>query len=722
MVERASDNDLREGRFPDGATGRSGKGKNAGAADNPDQSQRPGRSIGALLREHNEAVLTAVSFVLIAAGWWLQRVGLQALAVPFFVGGFIAGGYHSARAGLTTLIREKDLDVDLLMVVAAVGAASIGYWVDGAVLILIFAFSGTLEEYAMRRTGRDVAALMALSPQTATILRDGCEVEMRVDEIQPGDLVLVRAGERIPVDGAVVEGFSAVDEASITGESIPKEKVVGSAVFAGTINGQGTLKVRASTSAEATLLARLIKLVREAQEQKPRTQLLIERFERRYARAVVALSLLVGTLPPFVLGWSWSETIYRAMIFLVVASPCALVASMMPAILSGISNGARNGILFKGGSHLEMMGEIDVVAFDKTGTLTRGKPVVTDVLAVGTLGSASGTARSVSATTGSASDTTGCANDTAENAMDTAGSVSDTRPGGRESGSQRLLAIAGSLERWSEHPLAKAVVAAAVEAGVELKEPESLQEIPGFGLSGKVDGREYLVGSVDFATRAGVRLSPEITGHINRLEQEGKAIAIVADSTDVLGVLAFQDTLREQAPRVIRRLKQLGVAKVIMLTGDTQRSGEAMAAQAGCDAVYAALLPEDKVRIVNELTAAHKRVAMVGDGVNDAPALASASVGIAMGGAGSDVALETADVVLVSDDLEKLPYAVELGRRAKRIVQQNIAFSLCVIATLVVANFLEAITLPIGVIGHEGSTVLVILNGLRMLHTPRTRR
>lgn len=651
--------------------------------------------IKSLLREHNEAVLTALSFLLIAAAWSCERFGMQALAVPFYIGGFVAGGYHSARAGLTTLIREKDLDVDLLMVVAAVGAASIGYWVDGAVLILIFAFSGTLEEYAMRRTGRDIASLVSLRPETATVLRDGLEVRVRVEEIQPGDLVLVRAGERFPVDGVVVEGFSAVDEASITGESIPKEKTVGSQVYAGTINGQGALKVQATASAEKTLLARLIHLVQEAQQEKPRTQLFIERFERRYARVVVAASVLMGTLPPFVLGWSWSETIYRAMIFLVVASPCALVASMMPAILSGISNGARNGILFKGGSHLEMMGEIEVVAFDKTGTLTRGRPVVTDVLAF--------------------------PNGSAPSAFEDG----PRPPQASEHGAalrRDVLRIAGSLERWSEHPLAKAVVAAAKDAGIELAEPEDLQEIPGLGLAGRVEGRKYFVGRVEFASRMGIELSREMEKEIEKLESEGKAIAVVADEERALGVLAFQDTLREQAHAVIRRLKELGISKVIMLTGDTRRSGEAIGAKAGCDEVYAGLLPEDKVRIIKELSSSQKRVAMVGDGVNDAPALASASVGIAMGGAGTDVALETADVVLVSDDLSQLPYAVELGRRVRRIVKQNIAFALSVIVLLVVANFFEAITLPIGVIGHEGSTVLVILNGLRMLRTPKRAR
>lgn len=639
------------------------------------------RELWAFLREHNEAALTTACVVLIAAAWLAERAGAMALAVPLYIAGFIAGGYHSAREGITTLVKEKDLDVDLLMVIAAVGAAAIGYWVDGAMLILIFAFSGTLEGYAMRRTGRDIAALMSLSPDRAVLLKDGAEMEVPVGELQPGDVVLVRAGERIPADGVVLEGFSAVNEASITGESIPKEKEAGSQVFAGTINGQGTLKVKVTASTEATLLARLIRLVQEAQSEKPPTQLFIERFERRYARVVVAGAILVGTLPPFLLGWSWNETVYRAMIFLVVASPCALVASMMPAILSGISNGARNGVLFKSGVHLEKMGDVEVVAFDKTGTLTQGRPVVTDVISLVPLGACAGAE-------GAASE-------------------------------EQLLRIAGSLERWSDHPLAHAIVAAAEERGVALEEPSGVQEIAGFGLSGRVGGTAFFIGSAGFVERQGIELGPEVQSAIDRLSSDGKAIAVVATERVVLGVLGLQDTLRESAPQVVQGLKKLGVREVVMLTGDVPRSAQAIGTKAGCDRVHAGLLPEEKVRIIKELAGSGRRVAMVGDGVNDAPALASASVGIAMGSAGSDVALETADVVLVSDDLTKLPYAIELGRRVKRIVKQNIVFSLSVIVLLVIANFFEAITLPVGVVGHEGSTVLVILNGLRMLRNPR---
>lgn len=622
------------------------------------------------VKEHIQAILTVLSAVLILGGWLAERTNAMPLAAVLYIAGFVAGGFFSAKAGLTTLVREKDFDVDLLMIVAAIGAASIGYWVDGAILIIIFSLSGTMEEYAMRRTSRDIASLVELRPESATLLVDGEERQVPVDQLEPNDVVLVRAAERFPADGVVIEGYSAVDQASITGESIPAEKEPGSPVFAGTVNGPGALKVEVTASTEATLLARLVKLVQEAQSEKPPTQLFIETFERKYARFVILAAILVGTLPPYLFGWTWSHTIYRAMIFLVVASPCALVASMMPAILSGISNGARHGVLFKGGMHLENMADLKVVAFDKTGTLTHGKPQVTDIVPIG---------------------------DQFES-------------------EEELLALAAALERWSDHPLAHSIVEAAANRGTTVKDPSEMQEVAGFGLSATVDGTTYFIGRESYLHREGIPIDSQTKETMKRLGREGKTIAIVATSQQVIGLLALQDTLRKNAPEVIKALRQVGIEKVVMLTGDNQASGEAIAKQAGCDRAYTDLVPEDKLRIVQELEAEYGKVAMVGDGVNDAPALAQATVGIAMGGAGSEVALETADVVLVSDDLSKLPYAIRLGRRAKRIVTQNIAFSLSVIAVLVVTNFLELITLPIGVVGHEGSTVLVILNGLRMLY------
>lgn len=625
---------------------------------------------GAFLKEHAAAALTAAAVALIAAAWLFERAGAMPAAVPLYILGFISGGYISARDGLATLIKERDLDVDLLMVVAAIGAASIGYWVDGAVLIIIFALSGTLEGYAFRRTGRDVAALMKARPETATLLKDGREEQVAVETLLPGDVVLIKAGERLPADGVVVEGYSAVDESAITGESIPAEKAPGSAVYAGSINGQGSLKVQVTEAAEASLIARLVQLVQQAQHEKPPTQQFLERFERRYARWVIAGAALAAALPPLLLGWSWNAALYRAMIFLVVASPCALVASMMPAVLSSVSNGARNGILFKGGSHVETLGGVKAIAFDKTGTITTGRPVVTDIL---------------------------------------------PKEGASE---KEALQTAASLERRSEHPLAKAIVAAADERGLELEEPSETEEIPGFGLRGRLAGRRWFLGRRALLQQEGVELNAAAARAVERLEAEGKTVVVLASGRGAEAVIALQDTLRPGLEKRIEELRRLGVEHIALLTGDTRRSGEAIARQAGCDEAHTELLPEDKVHIVKELAERFGSVAMVGDGVNDAPALAAASVGVAMGGAGSDAALETADVVLVADDLAKLPYAIALGRRTRRVVRQNIAFSLSVIALLMAANFLELLTLPMGVVGHEGSTILVILNGLRLLRGP----
>lgn len=473
----------------------------------------------------------------------------------------------------------------------------------------------------------------------------------------------MKPGERIPADGRVLEGISAVNQASITGESVPVDKGPGDEVFAGTINGQGSLRLEMSRPAGETILARIIQLVQEAQERRPAAQLFIEQFERGYAKVVVAGALLIMALPPFLLGWSFAQALYRAMIFLVVASPCALAASMMPTLLSALSNGARSGILFKGAAFIESLGQIAVVAFDKTGTLTTGHPTVTDVVPL------------------------------------------------RGQDPTDLLAIAAAVESLSEHPVARAVVAEARRRNLPLATAANLQAIPGTGVWAEVAGREWRIGKATMFTPP---LPAAALAEQQRLEAEGKTVVLVGDA-EVQGLIAVQDTLRPQARTAVAELKRLGVKRIVMLTGDSRQTAEAIAHQAGVDEVHPELLPQDKVRIVEELTARYKRVAMVGDGVNDAPALAAATVGIAMGAAGTDVALETADIVLTTDDLTKIPYAVRLGRRSLRIIKQNLVLALGVIVLLVLADFGGSITLPMGVVGHEGSTLLVTLNGLRML-------
>ena len=625
-----------------------------------------------LLKEHPDAIAAGICALLVLLGWFTLDRGWLGVSLLILVAAYVIGGYESTREGLTTLWREKELDVDLLMIVAALGAAILGLWrkeyyfiVDGAMLILIFAISGVLEGYAMSRTERSIQGLMSLTSDTARKLVDGQEQMVSVAELQIGDRVLVKPGELVPTDGIVTEGFSAIDQAPITGESMPVEKTVGDEVFAGTINGNGALKLQIHQPPESSLIQRVIRLVEQAQTEIPPSQQFIERFERGYAKAIVLIGILLGTLPPFLLGWTWEDTVYRALIFLVVASPCALMAATMPALLSGIANGARHGILFKNAAQLEAIGQVKAIAFDKTGTLTTGKPQVVRVMAV--------------------------------------------------DNSDKLLQVAAALESLSEHPIGDAIVHAAQKQGWEWTEAINVRSEPGRGIIGKVEGKIAVVGKATFV-QAQVDLIPdELTEQSQQWEQEGKTVVWVAYAERILGIIAVADTVRPAAARSIAQLKRLGVEQIVMLTGDNERTADSIGWEIGIDRVYAQLLPEDKLEVIRQLQQQYASVAMVGDGINDAPALAQASVGIAMGTAGSDVALETADVVLMADRLEKLEYAIRLGRRSGRIVKQNIVFALSFIVILLIANFTGNMTLPLGVLGHEGSTVLVILSGLRLL-------
>lgn len=506
---------------------------------------------------------------------------------------------------------------------------------------------------------------MKLRPEEAVILENDVERRLKVEDLKKGNIILVRPGERIAADGIIVNGFSAIDQSSITGESIPVDKVKGEEVFAGTINGQGALEIEVTKPADETMLARIIHLVQEAQDEKPPTQLFVERFEGIYAKVVVFLAVLLMTLPPYLIHWTWSETIYRAMIFLVVASPCALVSSIMPAILSAISNAARKGVLFKGGVHLENIKTVKAVAFDKTGTLTSGKSKVTDIIPFN--------------------------------------NYSDTE----------LLKVAPSIETYSQHPIAKAIVKTANEKNISLERPTELQAIHGLGVHGSLNGVEYKIGKKELL--AGLHISAEQQTQAKSLEAEGKTVIFVQANNQLIGMLTIMDTIRPQAKKAIADLKAMGI-KVAMLTGDSQSTADAIGRQAGVDEVYAELLPEQKVDAVKKMTTKYGKVAMVGDGVNDAPALATASVGIAMGSAGTDVAMETADIILMADNIENIPFAISLGRRTSRVIKQNVFFAIAVAITLVTLNFIGGvINLPSGVVGHEGSTVLVILSGLRLL-------
>ncbi|GAX40567.1 cadmium-transporting ATPase [Tolypothrix sp. NIES-4075] len=644
--------------------------------------------------EHSDTVAAIACGVLLLLGAFALHLNFLGLALLLLPAAYVIGGYESAREGLTTLFKEKELDVDLLMIVAAVGAAGLGLWqreyhliIDGAILILIFAISGALEGYAMRRTERSIRSLMSLTPDIAMLLRQGREEEVSISQLKVGDEIVVKPGELIPTDAVIVSGYSSINQAAITGESLPVEKTVGEEVFAGTLNGYGALKLKVHQPPESSLIQRVIKLVDQAQTEEPPSQQFIERFERSYARFIVIAGVLLATLPPFLLGWDWETTIYRALTFLVVASPCALMAAIMPTLLSGIANGARQGILFKNGSQLETMGKVRAIAFDKTGTLTTGIVQVFQVITVSNYSQAD------------------------------------------------VLKVAATVESVSEHAIGKAIVKAA--ADLNWVSAVDVRAIPGQGIVGINQDQKIIVGNAAFVQKYVTNLPEELQKSASVLEQQGKTVVWVAQGRwgegenclsctdainrvctptfDVIGLIAITDEVRAEAAATITRLKTLGVEQIVMLTGDNQLTADSVAQAVGINQVYAELLPEDKLDVIRRLQKQYQTVAMVGDGINDAPALAQASVGIAMGVAGSDVALETADIVLMADRLEKLAVAMDLGKRAHGIVKQNIAVALSFIILLLVGNFLGNVNLPIGVIGHEGSTVLVTLSGLRLL-------
>jgi Cd2+/Zn2+-exporting ATPase len=594
----------------------------------------------------------------------------QAAVIGLYAAAYLAGGTFATKTAVTDLA-QRHVNVDLLMITAAAGAAIVNAWGEGAVLLGLFSTSNALEHLALGRTQRAVRALMELSPEVATVLRPdvrGGEVVLPVEELTLEDLILVRPGERVAVDGVVVLGESAINQAAITGESLPVTKRIGDQVFAGTINQYGALQVRPTKLARESTLAKIIQFVEDAQEQKSRTQRFTDAFEGRYAIGVIAASALVAVVPWLLFDWQFGDSFYRAMTLLVVASPCALVISTPSSTLSALANAARNGILFKGSNHLENAGAIDIVAFDKTGTLTEGRPSLTDVVPLD-------------------------------------GSSPD-----------ELLRLVACAERLSEHHLAEAILAAAAERELVLVEPTSFQGVPGMGIIACVNEVDVLVGNEMLFAQHDAPVSPVALETLNRLRREGKSAVLVGDGTGVRGVIAVADTIRPEAAAAVHALKRLGIRRTVMLTGDSRQVAEAIAAQLGIDEVHAEHLPEEKLTTIRGLME-HGSVAMVGDGVNDAPALATATLGIAMGAAGTDVALETADVVLMADDLAKLPYAISLSRRARRTIRQNLTFSLAVIVVLVTAALTIGIPLPLGVVGHEGSTIIVVMNGLRLLRT-----
>ena len=590
------------------------------------------------------------------------------LVLALYVVSYAAGGWFGLVASVEAL-KEKTLNVDLLMILAALGAAVIGQPAEGAMLLFLFSLSNTLQTYAMDRSRKAIEKLLDLRPAQATVRRGSRLVTLPIEQLTLGDVVLVRPGERFPIDGEVIAGTSDVNQATITGESMPVHKQVSDPVFAGTVNGNGSLEIRVSRLAKDTTLARIVKMVEEAQSTKANTQRMLDSFEERYAIFVLAAAVLLILVPWLILGQGFQPTFYRAMTWLVVASPCALVISTPASILSAIANGARHGVLFKGGVHLEKTATLKVLAFDKTGTLTTGAPTLT--------------------------------------ALHTFGRIDG----------DELLRLVASLESRSEHPLARAIVQAAHARTLSLPPSTNFRAIPGQGVEGVVEAHTLWIGNERMFEERGVPLPAEMSHMAGILHGEGQTAmyAYSASTRDFLGLLAVADTLREDAVDMIKALKAAGIERVVMLTGDNPQVAARIAERAGVDEFHAGLLPQDKVTVLQSLQRKYGPVAMVGDGVNDAPSLATADIGIAMGGAGTDVAIETADVVLMSDDLHKIPYAIGLARQARRVVWQNLTFAMAVIVVLIASAFGAQLPLPLGVVGHEGSTVLVVLNGLRLL-------
>ena len=661
-------------------------------------------------RNNPEIILASVTLISLLVGWIGGPVSglLPSWAIVVFaLTAYAAGGYSGARAALADAGRGN-FNIDFLMIAAALGAAFIGEWEEGALLLFLFTLSGALESFASDRTRQAIIRLAELRPDTASVRREGAVIEMGVEALAIGDVVVVKPGERMPVDGNVIQGTTTVDQSPITGESIPVYKGVGDTVFSGTINGSGALELEVTKLASDSTISKIIGLVQEAQNNAAPTQRLIDRFSQPYTLAVIGVTLLAIAVPVIFAAEPFSRTIYRAMTLLVVASPCALIISTPASILSAIAAAAREGILFKGGAYLEKAANLDMLAFDKTGTLTYGKPELTDVVPL---------------------------NGYSE---------------------EDLIAYAAGAESLSEHPIAQTIVERAQEMNLAYDSPEDFRGIAGHGVQaiyGNGASKEMVyIGNDKLFMSEAMDLSPSIRELGKRLQEEGKtAILVVRRSIaleekvaeivageaaspsgphsavasgrdwEAVGFLAVADTVRSNASETIATLKQLGITRVAMVTGDNQDVAAAVGDQVGLEEVYAELLPEEKVRIVGELVEAGS-VAMIGDGVNDAPAMAASDLGIAMGGAGTDVALETADVVLMSDDLSKLPFMLRLSRRAGEIVRQNLYFSVGIILTLVVLTVIVPflvpdfrLPLPVGVLGHEGSTLIVVINGLRML-------
>ncbi len=615
-------------------------------------------------------ILTAVSGLLLAAGILITlALGKRTPASDtIFMISAVTGGIFAARSGFYSL-RSLSLDTNFLMTAASVGALCLGEFSEAAAVMFLFSLGSTLEAYTVDKTRKSIKSLIEAFPSRAWVMKDGRVTQVPLEEVQVGETVLIKPGESIPVDATVVTGDSAVNEAPITGESVPRDKTKGDRVYAGSVNGKGSLEVRTTSTAEDNTLARIVHMVEEAQAQKAPSQRFSETFGRCYTPCVIALAILVGVFGPVIFGGPVREWIVRALTLLVVSCPCALVISTPVAIVAAIGNAAKSGILIKGGANLEMLGGVSIVAFDKTGTLTTGKPTVTEVIPF---------------------------NSHAE---------------------REIMTVAAAIECRSEHPLADAIIAKAREMEVPEPPVSFFEALPGKGARAVVNGNIFYIGN----RRLLKELSIDVPGMTSIAEMlvKGGTVIYLADESALWGAIGATDTIKATSAPAIAALKNAGIKKTVMLTGDTAQTGRIVAKQIGLDEEHSELLPEDKLARIREMAANGDKVAMVGDGINDAPALAAANVGIAMGGAGSQAAIEAADVALMADDMVMLPYTISLSRRAKRIIRQNVALSLIVVLILVGGALVRWVSLATGVLGHEGSALLVIANSMRLLKRQR---
>jgi Zn2+/Cd2+-exporting ATPase len=613
-----------------------------------------------------------VSLLFIVIGYIAQSTNGEhsTQAIMAFLTAILIGGYSLFKFGFQNLFKLQ-FDMKTLMTIAIIGAAIIGEWSEGAVVVILFAISEALEKYSMDKARASIRSLMDIAPKEALIRRNGKEMNIHVEDILVGDIMIVKPGQKIAMDGVVIDGFSSVNQAAITGESVPVAKQVNEEVFAGTLNEEGVLEVKVTKRVDDTTIAKIIHLVEEAQAERAPSQAFVDKFAKYYTPVIMMVAALVAIVPPLFFGADWSEWVYQGLAVLVVGCPCALVVSTPVAIVTAIGNAARNGVLIKGGIYLEETGTLKAVAFDKTGTLTKGVPVVTDFEVV------------------------------SEN-------ISDNK---------QLLSIISALEYRSQHPLASAIMKKADQENVSFKNMEvtEFSSVTGKGIKGKIKEETFFIGSPNWLAELTNGLNSVIQERILSLQDQGKTVMVMANKKEILALIAVADEVRDSSQSVIQKLHALGIKKTIMLTGDNNGTAKAIGEAVGVTDVKAELLPQDKLNFIKQLRKEYGKVAMVGDGINDAPALAASTVGVAMGGAGTDTALETADIALMADDLRKLPFTIKLSREALKIIKQNITFSIgikIVALLLVIPGWL---TLWIAIFADMGATLIVTLNGLRLL-------